>query len=194
MSDRWARRPAAGTGSGPAAHDPLAELDAIEERVVGQHVVDEKVEWANAYGLVAGEMRWMERARAVVGAPVRVAVRDVAAVQQGVLTEVLRDGLLISSGRHQLLVATSGLLWIAGLPMSGRVPAGGASKPLGVSAVLARWAQARTSVRVALLDGRELAGRVLRVGHDHLDLEASTGPVTLPEGAWTMISAAAPPP
>jgi hypothetical protein len=134
-----------------------AELDSeVAERLRGE----------------VGELSLVDRARAAVGAELRLRLRgglDIA----GRLTGAGPDWLLLAEpdGR-EVLVASGQLISVRGLPRSSAAPgsAGVVESRIGVRQLLRAMARDRSPVRAHLVDGSALDATVDRVGADFLEL------------------------
>ena len=79
--------------------------------------------------------------------------------------------MLVAEGTRQALVPLAALVGVRGLPARSVPAAGLVARRLGLGQALRALARDRVTVRIAT-DGSELAGRIERVGADHLDLTA----------------------
>ncbi|RYV50176.1 hypothetical protein [Pengzhenrongella frigida] len=141
--------------------DMEAQLEAAQaaERVV--EVAD--LTRAELAGVELGD-----RLRAALGAEVRISVAG-GHVVAGQLLEVAAHWLLVAEGPRRALVPLAAVAAVRGLPARSAPATGEVARRLGLGYALRALARDRVAVRI-VADGTELAGRIERVGADHLDL------------------------
>ena len=113
------------------------------------------------------------RLRAAQGGPATIVVAGGDTVA-GLLLEVAAQWVLVGDGVRRALVPLAAVAAVGGLAVRSAPSAGEVARRLGLGAALRALARDRVTVRVAT-DGGDLAGRIERVGADHLDLVAGPG-------------------
>jgi len=116
-----------------------------------------------------------DRLRASTGRRLRVVTTDAGAFE-GDLVDAAPQWLLLASGAGRTaLVVVAALAAVEGLGAHVAPPAGRTESALGLGHALRALARDRVGVTVHAR-GAVLAGRLERVGADHLDLMPATGP------------------
>lgn len=110
----------------------------------------------------------VDRLRAAQGGHVTVVVAGGDTVA-GELLEVAAHWVLVGEGTRRALVPLGAVAAVGGLPARSAPSPGEVARRLGLGAALRGLARDRVTVRVAT-EGVDLAGRIERVGADHLDL------------------------
>lgn len=100
----------------------------------------------------------------------------------GTVLDVAEQWVLLGEGPARWLVPLAGVAAVHGLPAHAAPAAGAVERRLSLGHALRAIARDRATVRV-VLDDEELAGRVDRVGADHLDL---TVPAPHPGAVWAV--------
>lgn len=130
-----------------------------------------------------------DRVRAALGARVRVALADAGPPLEGELADAGADWLLLAlSERRRALVPAAAVDVVTGLSFAVAPPAGRVESRLGLGHVLRALARDRATVQVRTRGGA-VAGRLERVGADHVDLtpeHPAGGAVTVP---WSAVCA-----
>lgn len=143
--------------------DMEAQLDAARVADLAAEVAD-----LTRAELATVELR--DRLRAAQGAQVTILVAGGGTVA-GELLEVAAQWVLVGEGSRRALVPLGAVTAVRGLALRAAPAAGEVARRLGLGSALRALARDRVTVRVAI-DGAELAGRIERVGSDHLDLAA----------------------
>jgi len=143
--------------------DMEAQLDAAQAADLAAEVADlTRAERATV------ELR--DRLRAAQGADVVILVMGGGTVA-GELLEVAAQWALVGEGMRRALVPLGAVVAVRGLAVRSAPATGEVARRLGLGSALRALARDRATVRVTT-DGAELAGRIERVGADHLDLAA----------------------
>ena len=119
-----------------------------------------------------GTLAWRDRARAAVGAPVRLRLAGGGTVA-GLLSRVGPDWLLVDEGTgREVVVATAAVLAARGLGRFSAAPGteGAVASRLGLRHALRAIARDRSVVRVQLLDASTVDATIDRVGHDFIEV------------------------
>ncbi|NNH08505.1 hypothetical protein HLB10_15645 [Cellulomonas fimi] len=111
----------------------------------------------------------VDRVRSAVGGPVTLRLAAGEPVRGVVLDAAPQWVLLDAGGVRRALVPTGAVVAVGGLPAHAAPPAGTVERRLGLGHALRALARDRVVVRVRLASG-DVAGRVERVGADHVDL------------------------
>jgi hypothetical protein len=143
--------------------DMEAQLDAAQAADLVADVAD-----LTRAELATVELR--DRLRAALGAQVVVAVVGGEQVA-GELLEVAAAWVLVGAGHRRALVPLASVVAVRGLGARSAPASGEVARRLGLGSALRALARDRVTVRVST-GGSELAGRIERVGADHLDLSA----------------------
>jgi hypothetical protein len=115
-----------------------------------------------------------DRVRASAGERLRLTLRG-GAVLEGAVLDVASQWLLLGDGpTRRALVPMGAIAAAAGLSPHVAPPAGTVERRLTLGHALRALARDRAAV-VVLCDGFEVAGRLERVGADHVDLTPATG-------------------
>lgn len=110
-----------------------------------------------------------DRVRSAVGQPVVLQLAAGEPVRGVVLDAAPEWVLLDTGGPRRALVPVGAVVAIGGLTAHAAPPAGTVERRLGLGHALRALARDRVVVRVRLVSG-DVAGRVERVGADHVDL------------------------
>lgn len=158
------------TGTSPTRWELLfADLEA---RLAAEEAAEREGVVADLTRAEQASMGLTDRLRAVLGRPVRVELLDREGVE-GRLVRVADAWLLLQGhGAHgpaQHLVPRSAVAAVVGLGRHG-TPSTARTDRLGLGHVLRGLQRDRARVLVRTLGG-EMAGRIGRVGADHLDVE-----------------------
>lgn len=113
------------------------------------------------------------RLRSARGAQVGVLVAGGSALHGEVL-DVASQWVLLGEGATRALVPTRAVVAVRGLPASATPAPGAVPRRLGLGTALRALSRDRVTVRI-VTTGAELAGRIDRVGADHLDLAPGVG-------------------
>ena len=143
--------------------DMQAQLDAAL-------AMDRAAEVADLTRAELASVELADRLRGAEGTDVRLVVAGGQLVA-GRLLEVAAQWVLVAEGTRQALVPLGALVGVRGLPALSVPVAGLVARRLGLGQALRALARDRVGVRI-VTDGSELAGRIERVGADHLDLTA----------------------
>lgn len=114
-----------------------------------------------------------DRLRSATGARLRVWLAG-GGLAEGEVVDVATQWLLLADGPRRVLVPAHAVVGLAGAPPVAAPPAGVVERRLSLGHALRALARDRVPVVVAA-DGYELAGRVERVGADHLDVLSTHG-------------------
>lgn len=147
--------------------DMEAQLDAA-------HAAERAVEVADLTRAELASVELGDRLLGAQGVDVRLVVAGGQQVA-GRLLEVATQWLLVAEGARRALVPLTAVVAVRGLPVHSAPAAGEVARRLGLGPVLRALARDRVAVRVQA-EGCELAGRIERVGADHLDLTAGVTP------------------
>ena len=145
--------------------DLAAQGEALDRAELAAEVAERVRGEVGALGLI-------DRARAAVGADVRVLVRGGLGLA-GRLAGAGPDWLLLDEGDgREALVPLAQLVSVRGLPRYSAVPgsAGFVASRLGVRQLLRAIARDRSAVRVHLVDGPVVDATIDRVGADFLEV------------------------
>jgi hypothetical protein len=152
-----------------------ALFDDLEQRAEGMALADRDADVADQARSEYAEVLLVDRLHASVGRPVSLDARGWGTLR-GTLRAVgsdwcLLDGAGPEGGRAGRVVSLAAVTSYRGL-VAGALP--GAARPvtsrLGLGALLRRSAEAGDDVVLVRVDGTRLAGRVLRVGRDFVEL------------------------
>jgi hypothetical protein len=119
-----------------------------------------------------GALRWRDRARVAVGAPLRLRLAN-GMTASGTLARVGSDWLLLDEGAgREIVVASAAVLTVRGLGRYAAVPdsEGVVESRLGLRHALRGIARDRSNVHVHLSDSSILAATVDRVGADFIEV------------------------
>lgn len=149
--------------------DMEAQLDAARE----QGLRDEVAELTRAE---RAQVTLVDRLRATRGGTLRVLLRDGQTVGGAVVEAAPQWVLVASDATRRVLVPATAVTGVVGLSALAAPPPGTAERALSLGHALRALARDRAEVRVDAL-GVRVAGRVERVGADHVDvLPADAGP------------------
>lgn len=123
-----------------------------------------------------------DRLRAATGET--LAVRSGGVDIVGTLADVGLDWVRIRRADGDILVPLSAITWLSAL--GSRRPAGGIQRSL--NSLLRAIARA-SAVVVCAAGGEEIAGRIIAVAADHLEVRTDTGDVVLPTAALNYVRA-----
>jgi hypothetical protein len=115
-----------------------------------------------------------DRVRAASGVRLRVWLLG-GTVVEGVVADAASQWLLLADGARQVLVPTAAVAGVGGLAADSAPPPGVVERRLSLGHALRALARDRAPV-VVVADGYELAGRLERVGADHVDVTPTGGP------------------
>jgi hypothetical protein len=141
--------------------DMEAQLDAALAADLASEVAD-----LTRAELATVEVR--DRLRAAQGTAVRIVVSGGGTVA-GTVLEVASRWVLVGEGPARALVPLGAVVAVRGLAVRSAPAAGEVARRLGLGSALRALARDRVTVRIQA-DGFELAGRIDRVGADHLDV------------------------
>jgi hypothetical protein len=115
-----------------------------------------------------------DRLRASAGGRLRVTLRG-GTVVEGTVVDVASQWFLLGDGPlRRVLVPSGAVVAVAGLSTHAAPPAGTVERRLTLGHALRALARDRATV-VVVGDGFEVAGRLERVGADHVDLTPTAG-------------------
>lgn len=162
----------------------FADLQAqweAEERTAGDEEIRELAEAEIA------TTRFADRVRARRGERLSVRLSD-ASDRVGLVVDVAQEWMLLADGerRHLVPLSAVALAW----PLAGSAPPPTAvERGLGLGHVLRALASEGQEVSVRT-HGGDHAGRVVRVGADHLDVATRAGVLSVPWAALLSVSSA----
>jgi hypothetical protein len=149
----------------------------LEARLVAQEAAEREGAVADLTRAEQASMESADRLRAVVGAPVRVELLDGEKLE-GRLRRVAQTWLLLegrgASSAAQHLIPLAALAAVVGVGRHA-TPSTARTDTLGLGTVLRGLQRDRARVLVRTPAGT-LAGRIARVGADHLDLDDTERP------------------
>lgn len=141
----------------------------IEQQAADEDLLERDALVADLAEEEDAETSWSD----LVGSRTRLRVLGAGVVEGEVLG--VRPALLhVRSGGRDVLVASTAVLSVAP-PGPRRPPAAEVVQRLGWSAAWRLLRDEATEVVVVLVDGSRVAGRVARVGRDHVELVGETG-------------------
>lgn len=143
--------------------DMEAQLDAAQ-------AADRAAEVADLTRAERASVTLSDRLWAAQGADVALVVVGGVTVA-GTLLDVADEWVLLGEGSRRALVPLRGVVAVRGLAVRSMHAEGEVARRLGLGSALRALSRDRVTVRVAT-DGAEFAGRIERVGADHLDLVA----------------------
>ncbi|HEY5518805.1 MAG TPA: hypothetical protein VIK17_04075 [Cellulomonas sp.] len=143
--------------------DMEAQLDAARAADLAADIADLTRAEAATVGL-------LDRFRAAQGADVVIAVAGGGTVA-GELLDAAAQWVLVGEGTRRALVPLAAVVAVRGLGVRSAPATGEVARRLGLGSALRALARDRVAVRVTT-SGAELAGRIERIGADHLDLAA----------------------
>lgn len=155
---------------GPVRWDALFDDLAAQAEMLAQ--AERAAEVEERTRIEIGALTVRDRARAALGAPLRVRLTGGATVS-GELLRVGVDWLLLDAGAgRQALVPTAHVVSLRGLGRYSAVPAsaGAVESRLGLRHVLRGIARDRSVVRIALTDGSTVDATIDRVGADFVEV------------------------
>lgn len=161
--------------------DMEAQLDAAQAADLAAEVAD-----LTRAELATVELR--DRLRAAQGTDLTVVVAGGGTVA-GELLEVSAQWVLVGGGTGRALVPLGAVVAVRGLAVRSAPATGEVARRLGLGSALRALARDRVTVRVTT-DGAELAGRIERVGADHLDLAVGVEEQHGPAHLWAVPFAA----
>lgn len=153
----------------------FADLEAEAE---AEQEAERRSEVADRIRAEFARLRLIDRLRPAVGsgAELRMGLHGHAPLN-GQLRALGIDWLLLSgAANEEWLVALAGVQWVQGLHRQSAEPGweGKVGARLGLRVALRRIVRDRSAVTVALTSGDMLAGRLARVGADHVELESAS--------------------
>lgn len=117
-----------------------------------------------------GEVRLLDRLRALTGAVVHLDVIGAGPVQ-GTVEKVGADWLLLRlDPGMQTLVALHAVVGLRGATRAAQLARGGLSERIGLTLVLRRLARERREVLLTRIDAGIVSGTIDRVGADYLEI------------------------
>lgn len=148
----------------------FADMEAQLERARREGEHHEVADLARAE---RANVPWTDRVRASRGCELRVHVGEGEPLR-GVLVDVAAHWLLLAQSARQVLVPVTAVVAVEGLTVQAAPAAGAVERRLGLGHALRALARDRAPV-VVHARGLVVAGRVDRVGADHLDLTVADG-------------------
>jgi hypothetical protein len=143
--------------------DPEADVAAAAARSESDVVVSQlaQAEWA--------QIALADRLCGSMGRQLTVVALD-GSRHEGKLVEVGDDWLLLASGDTDTMLVLSAVTTVSGVGDPAVSSDGMRVSFPSVNSLWREWCRARRHTRIALADGSVLAGRVVRVGRDTLDV------------------------
>ena len=161
--------------------DMEAQLDAAAAADLAAEVADLTRAERATVGL-------LDRLRAAQGANVAILVVGGDTVA-GILLDVAGQWVLVGDGSRRALVPLSAVVAVRGLSIRSAPAAGEVARRLGLGSALRALSRDRVTVRIRA-DGAELAGRIERVGADHLDVVPEADDARVGPPGWAVPFAA----
>jgi hypothetical protein len=144
----------------------FADLEAAAE---GAQRLEYEAEVAEQARAEYASVHLVDRLRAHAGRPLVCQLVDGQRLE-GVVLDVGPQWVLVQGIAGQVLIPVSAVAGVDGLTRSVTLPDGEVGRRLGLGVVLRGLAVRRVPVRLDLCSGATVAGRVDRVGADHVDL------------------------
>lgn len=151
--------------------DALFKLfEDLEQQAAGLHLAERDAEVAELSVAEYAQVTLASRVHASVGQQVRVQLLG-GRRATGRLARAGQDWMLLVGGQHEAVVRTAAVRTLNGLsPRADPEQAWSVVDRLSLRALLRRLADQGGLLRIDLVDGGHLEGRLGRVGHDFLEL------------------------
>lgn len=147
----------------------FADLEAEAAELAAQ---DRDAEIAERTRAALSEVRWLERVRGATGSPATLVLGADARVA-GTVRYAGPDWVLVDAGADDVLVPAAAVIGIEGVGPA--APPGTDRLPLTWTAAWRSLSRDRADVLVRRTDGRQVRGRVAKVGADFVELERDDG-------------------